>query len=289
MGRCHLRMKTWKSTTTTTPALPDGRDLRYAFRATPSLRRAAFGAAPRFELTLRPCIQPHTSMPALKNLKHEAFARNVGIHGMSAAEAYRTGWLNCSEATAETTGLSWLAILRSISGLWSLEKRQQSERLKRLPDRRGKSGRFWQRSCGHLWARSQRQRALQRVEPDGWRANDYGAIKMPSKLDAIKIDNDPATDGAQASATKPSRMPCQTSRQWWRTSSNQKHETPQNHYFNGFSAVGNHGIFGFWRLGQSDAMRHVYRWLRISGRWKFAVGNSYDPTVTAEQMAACLG
>lgn len=41
-------------------------------------------------------------MPALKNIKHEAFAQSCAL-GMSAAESYRQGY-DCSDATAETNG-----------------------------------------------------------------------------------------------------------------------------------------------------------------------------------------
>lgn len=149
------------------------------------------------------CIQPHTSMPALKNLKHEAFARNVGIHGMSAAEAYRTGWPNCSEATAETTGPKLARDsqinLRIMEFREEAAKRAAEKDFLTVEEKRAFLAKIVRTPLGEVTKDSELCQEWSLT--DGERTTTE-RIKMPSKLDAIKIDNDLATDGAQAVGNK---------------------------------------------------------------------------------------
>lgn len=142
-------------------------------------------------------------MPALKNLKHEAFARNVGIHGMSAAEAYRTGWPNCSEATAETTGPKLARDsqinLRILEFREEAAKRAAEKDFLTVEEKRAFLAKIVRTPIGEVTKDSELCQEWSLT--DGERTTTE-RIKMPSKLDAIKIDNDLATDGAQAVGNK---------------------------------------------------------------------------------------
>ncbi len=163
-------------------------------------------------------------MPALKNLKHEAFARNVGIHGMSAAEAYRTGWPNCSEATAETTGPKLARDsqinLRIMEFREEAAKRAAEKDFLTVEEKRAFLAKIVRTPIGEVDENSDlcqefsfdvigggARGKLKRGQAD--EGNEVEELprerlkfKMPSKLDAIKIDNDLATDGAQAVGNK---------------------------------------------------------------------------------------
>ena len=142
-------------------------------------------------------------MPALKNPKHEAFARNVGIHGMSAAEAYRTGWPNCSEATAETTGPKLARDsqinLRIMEFREEAAKRAAEKDFLTVEEKRAFLAKIVRTPIGEVTKDSELCQEWSLT--DGERTTTE-RIKMPSKLDAIKIDNDLATDGAQAVGNK---------------------------------------------------------------------------------------
>jgi hypothetical protein len=142
-------------------------------------------------------------MPALKNLKHEAFARNVGIHGMSAAEAYRTGWPNCSDATAETTGPKLARDsqinLRIMEFREEAAKRAAEKDFLSVEEKRAFLAKIVRTPLGEVTKDSELCQEWSLT--DGERTTTE-RIKMPSKLDAIKIDNDLATDGAQAVGNK---------------------------------------------------------------------------------------
>lgn len=142
-------------------------------------------------------------MPALKNLKHEAFARNVGIHWMSAAEAYRTGWPNCSEATAETTGPKLARDsqinLRIMEFREEAAKRAAEKDFLTVEEKRAFLAKIVRTPLGEVTKDSELCQEWSLT--DGERTTTE-RIKMPSKLDAIKIDNDLATDGAQAVGNK---------------------------------------------------------------------------------------
>lgn len=64
-------------------------------------QRQSFPLQPRYPLGSL-STKSFSSMPALKNPKHEKFAQAVALN-TPAAQAYRDGW-NCSDATAETNG-----------------------------------------------------------------------------------------------------------------------------------------------------------------------------------------
>lgn len=142
-------------------------------------------------------------MPALKNLKHEAFARNVGIHGMSAAEAYRTGWPNCSEATAETTGPKLARDsqinLRIMEFREEAAKRAAEKDFLTVEEKRAFLAKIVRTPLGEVTKDSE---LCQEWSLTAGACTTTERIKMPSKLDAIKIDNDLATDGAQAVGNK---------------------------------------------------------------------------------------
>ena len=110
-------------------------------------------------------------MPALKNPKHEAFARNVGIKGMGAAEAYREVY-DCADSTAETNGP---ALGR---------KTQISLRISEFRE---------------VAAQRAAQKDLLTVEEKrGICAEIARGGENKDRLSAIKVDNDLAVDGAEA-------------------------------------------------------------------------------------------
>ena len=142
-------------------------------------------------------------MPALKNPKHEAFARNVGIHGMSAAEAYRTGWPEASKATAETEGPALArkphVNLRVMEFREEAAKRAAEKDFLSVEEKRAFLAKIVRTPLGEVTKDSELCQEWSLT--DGERTTTE-RIKMPSKLDAIKIDNDLATDGAQAVGNK---------------------------------------------------------------------------------------
>ena len=163
-------------------------------------------------------------MPALKNPKHEAFARNVGIKGMSAAEAYRDGWPNASRSRAETAGPE-LARRSQVKDRISEFREESAARAKEkdflsVEEKRAFLAKIVRTPIGEVDEKSDlcqefgfdivgggARGRLKRGQAD--EGNEVEELprerlkfKMPSKLDAIKIDNDLATDGAQAVGNK---------------------------------------------------------------------------------------
>lgn len=141
-------------------------------------------------------------MPAVKNAKHEAFARNVGIKGMSAAEAYRTGWKTASKATAETEGPALarkpqialrISEIREKAAIRAAEKDFLTVEEKR-------------RFCARTLRLNPEKLD---VEEDGdlvqgikYDKHGRKIYELMSAKDAIALDNDLAVDGAEAGANK---------------------------------------------------------------------------------------
>jgi hypothetical protein len=112
-------------------------------------------------------------MPALKNPKHEAFARNVGIKGMSAAEAYREVY-DCADSTAESEGPRFC------------KNPQISTRISHFRE---------------IAAQRAAQKDLLTVEEKrGICAEIARGGENKDRLTAIKVDNDLAVEGAEAGA-----------------------------------------------------------------------------------------
>lgn len=161
-------------------------------------------------------------MPALKNKKHEAFARNIGIKGMSAAEAYRTVFPDASRATSEVNG----SRLAAKFGLRISEFREESaERAKEkdflsVEEKRAFLAKIVRTPIGEVDEKSDlcqefgfdivgggvRGRLKRGSDESGNEIEEIPRerlkFKMPSKLDAIKIDNDLANDGSLAVGNK---------------------------------------------------------------------------------------
>ena len=137
-------------------------------------------------------------MPALKLKRHEAFARNVGIKGMSAAEAYRTGWLKASARTAETNGPKLARSARVKLRIEEL-KAESAARAKEkdflsVEEKRAFLARVVRTPLEEVTRKSDLcQEWSETTTKDGGSER----IKMPSKLDAIKLDNElaPENDG----------------------------------------------------------------------------------------------
>lgn len=137
-------------------------------------------------------------MPVLKLHRHEAFARNIGIKGMSAAEAYRTGWPKASRRRAETAGPA-LARKSQVKVRIAELKAEVAARAKEkdfltLEEKRLFLARIVRTPLGEVNRDSDLcQEWSETTTKDGGSER----IKMPSKLDAIKLDNElaPENDG----------------------------------------------------------------------------------------------
>lgn len=142
-------------------------------------------------------------MPVLNLCRHEAFARNIGINGMSAAEAYRTGWPHVTKKTAEHEGPR-LAKRDKVATRIAELKAEAAARAKEkdflaVEEKRAFLAKIVRTPLGEVTKDSDLCQEWSLT--DGERTTTE-RIKMPSKLDAIKIDNDLATDGAQAVGNK---------------------------------------------------------------------------------------
>lgn len=141
-------------------------------------------------------------MPVLKNPKHEAFARNVGIKGMSAAEAYKEVW-KCSQSSAESAGPRLGRDVQVMSRVSDLRK-EKAERAKlkdflTVEEKRNFLARVVRAHGKKLDFAGADADLIQGVKLDKF-GNEM--LEIPDKLAAIRIDNDLAVDGAEAEANK---------------------------------------------------------------------------------------
>lgn len=142
-------------------------------------------------------------MPALKNSKHESFARNVGIKGMSAAEAYREVYNPDADSTAESEGPR-LSRNPQISPRITEFREEAAQRAKlkdflTVEEKRGFLARVVRAHGKNLNFAGEDADLIQGVKLDKF-GNE--TLEIPDKLAAIRIDNDLAVDGAEAEANK---------------------------------------------------------------------------------------
>ena len=141
-------------------------------------------------------------MPALKNPKHEAFARNVGIKGMGAAEAYREVY-DCADSTAESEGPRFCKnpqISTRISHFREIAAERAAEKdFLTVEEKRNFLARVVRAHGKKLDFAGADADLIQGVKLDKF-GNEM--LEIPDKLAAIRIDNDLAVDGAEAEANK---------------------------------------------------------------------------------------
>jgi hypothetical protein len=142
-------------------------------------------------------------MPVLKLKRHETFARNIGIKGMSAAEAYRTGWPKASKKTAEHEGPR-LAQNPKVATRISEFREESAKRAAEkdfltVEEKRAFCARIVRTPVGQVDHTS--DLCQERTYTEGQEETSV-RVKMPCKLKAILIDNDFAVDGASAGASK---------------------------------------------------------------------------------------
>lgn len=142
-------------------------------------------------------------MPALKNKKHEAFARAVGVKGMSATEAYKSVWPNAAQRTAEVEG-SKLS-LKPENAMRIQEHREEAAR--RAAERDFLTVEEKRRFCARVVRAHGKDLDADGEDADlinGAKYDKFGnlVLEIPDKLKAIQLDNDLAIDGAEAGANK---------------------------------------------------------------------------------------
>lgn len=134
-------------------------------------------------------------MPALKNHKHEAFARNVGIKGMSAAEAYREVFGSKGQ-TAEVNGCKLRAKceLRIAEFREEAAARAKEKDFLTIEEKRAFLAKVVRTPLAEV---SRESELCQEWSETTTKDGGSERIKMPSKLDAIKLDNElaPENDG----------------------------------------------------------------------------------------------
>ncbi len=137
----------------------------------------------------------------LENRKWEAFALLVGSKSMSAAAAYRKHWPKASKATAERQG-PFLASKHEVSMRIAWLRSEASKRLETQAD-------------GVVMSIAEKRAFLAKVvrSVPSEASFDNAACELvitkmgpaavfPSKLAAMKLDNDLAGEGAEAAANK---------------------------------------------------------------------------------------
>lgn len=142
-------------------------------------------------------------MPVLKNKKHEAFARAIGIKGMSATAAYREVWPDSSQRTAEVEG-SKLSLKPEISlrideFREEAAKRAAEKDFLTVEEKRAFLARVVRTPIAQVNKDSD---LCQEWAENVGQFSSSEKIKMPSKLEAIRMDNDLAVEGAEAGANK---------------------------------------------------------------------------------------
>lgn len=129
-------------------------------------------------------------MPALKNKKHEAFARNIGIKGMSAAEAYRDGWPNASRSRAETAGPE-LARRSQVKDRISELREESAERAK---EKDFLSVEEVRALCARIVRKKPSEISEEDPDCELVMTKAGPAVMLPSKLAAAKLDRELAPD-----------------------------------------------------------------------------------------------
>lgn len=142
-------------------------------------------------------------MPVLKLKRHETFARNIGIKGMSAAEAYREVWTKASVRTSEVNG-SELSRKTEVALRIAEFREESANRAKEkdfltMEEKRAFCARIVRTPVGQVDHTS--DLCQERVYTEGQEETSV-RVKMPCKLKAILIDNDLAVDGAEAGKNK---------------------------------------------------------------------------------------
>jgi hypothetical protein len=134
-------------------------------------------------------------MPALKNPKHEAFARNVGILGMTAKDAYLAVWPASSQRTCEVEGSKLSLKPENVLRINELRNEAAARAAEKdfltVEEKRAFLAKVVRTPLAEVTPKSE---LCQEWSETTTRDGGSEKIKMPSKLDAIKLDNELAPD-----------------------------------------------------------------------------------------------